>query len=64
MDTIIVIPLTDQHDFQQVLQSHVESGYVIVHCNSFFRPAHERADRQRFDSAIQYVAVLQHKDSR
>ena len=26
MDTIIVIPLTDQHDFQQVLQSHVESG--------------------------------------
>ena len=59
MDTIIVIATDNQETFRQSLQSHVGLGYAIVHCNSFFRPAHELGDGQRIQSAIQYVAVLQ-----
>lgn len=59
MDTILVIATQNQQEFQEFLQTHVALGYAIVHCNSFFSPAHNRDDGQRFDSAIQYVAVLQ-----
>ncbi len=59
MDTIIVIETSDRDTFQQFLQSHVTLGYAIVHCNSFFRPAHELANGRRIEAAIQYVAVLQ-----
>lgn len=61
MDTIIVIEAQDRNSFQQLLQNHVNLGYVIVHCNSFFRPAIELRDGRKVDTGIQYTAVLQLK---
>ncbi len=62
MDRIIVIATDDQANFQEVLQSHLDLGYAIIHCNSFFRPAYELPSGQKIaSSAIEYVAVLELK---
>lgn len=59
MNTIIVIEAQDRNSFQQLLQENVILGYVIVHCNSFFRPSIELRDGTKVDAGIQYTAVLQ-----